>query len=254
MSSQLKPQNIPKVFFIGAGPGDPDLITLKGLKILQKANVVLYDALINDDILQHCQSAALYNVGKRCGKHSHSQAQINALLLQIIAEYTKNYIPDTASPIVVRLKGGDPCIFARLQEEIDLLTEANICFEIIPGVTAASAAAAALNISLTQRGVSRAVRLLTLATGKENNTDNMHTQEQDTFVFYMGKHQIKNIEKYLNIQGINDNSYIYLIENVSLNNQRIYTTTFSQLYNAESYTRMLAWISQEEPLLIIVKK
>jgi uroporphyrin-III C-methyltransferase len=250
----------PKVFFIGAGPGSPDLITVKGLKILQQAHVVLYDALIDVDILQYCPQAILHNVGKRCGKHTHSQTEINTLLLQVISNFKfKDSADNHTTPIIVRLKGGDSTIFARLQEEIDLLKQANISFEIIPGVTAASAAAAALNISLTQRGISRALRLVTLATGAKNSMNNIEDiknvqDTQDTFVFYMGKHQLKNIAAYLNTKHIHKDSYIYLIENVSLKNQRIYETTFEQLHDEASYARMLAWIHPDSALLIVVKR
>ncbi len=133
-----------KVYFIGAGPGDPELLTLRAAKILGTAEVVLHDALVPREILDLiAQDATLRSVGKRCGETSITQEQIHALLVAHAR----------AGRLVVRLQGGDPLIFGRAGEEIAALREAGVAFEIVPGVTAASAAAAALQIALTDRRV-----------------------------------------------------------------------------------------------------
>lgn len=131
-----------KVYFVGGGPGDPELLTRKAWGILTSAEIVLHDALIAPEILRLVPAGAtLCDVGKRCGKKSITQDEIHALLIGHAL----------AGKTVVRLQGGDPVIFGRAAEEIDALREAGIAFEIVPGVTAASAAAAAAGISLTDR-------------------------------------------------------------------------------------------------------
>jgi uroporphyrin-III C-methyltransferase len=131
-----------KVYFLGAGPGDPELLTRKAWDLLTTAEIVLHDALVAPDILRIAPAGAVVrDVGKRCGKKSISQEEIHALLIGYAS----------AGKRVVRLQGGDPVIFGRVAEEIDALLAANIDFEIVPGVTSASAAAAAAGISLTDR-------------------------------------------------------------------------------------------------------
>jgi uroporphyrin-III C-methyltransferase len=131
-----------KVYFLGAGPGDPELLTRKAWKLLSQAEVVLHDALVPPEILRLASPGAiLCPVGKRCGQKSITQEQIHSLLI----EHAR------AGRMVVRLQGGDPLIFGRAGEEIAALQHAQVDFEIVPGVTAASAAAAAAQISLTDR-------------------------------------------------------------------------------------------------------
>ncbi len=133
-----------KVYFIGAGPGDPDLLTRKACRILSAAEVVLHDALVPPEILLLAPGAeTVRNVGKRCGKKTITQQELHALMVGHAA----------AGRIVARLQGGDPSIFGRAGEEIAALREAEIDFEIVPGVTAACAAAASAQVSLTRRGV-----------------------------------------------------------------------------------------------------
>src|SRR4051812_41289379 len=131
-----------KVFLIGAGPGAADLLTLRAARLLESADVVLFDALVSADVLLLTKSTArLINVGKRCGRKALEQHEISRLLVQA-AE---------SSEVVVRLKGGDPLVFGRAAEEMQALRTAGIDFEIVPGVTAACSAAAAAKISLTDR-------------------------------------------------------------------------------------------------------
>jgi len=141
-----------RVYLVGSGPGDPDLLTLKALRLLKTADVVLYDDLVTAEILSLVSPAArLYNVGKRCGTKKITQAEINFLMVSLALCGLK----------VVRLKSGDPLIFGRCGEEIEVLRKAGIEYEIVPGITAALGAAAAAGIPLTHREISHAVVLLT---------------------------------------------------------------------------------------------
>jgi uroporphyrin-III C-methyltransferase len=138
----------PRVHLVGAGPGDPELLTLKAVRLLQQADVVLHDALIDPRVLEFAIRARLVNVGKRCNRASTAQRFINRVLVTSARRYG----------CVVRLKGGDPVIFGRLDEEMRALDLAGIAYEVVPGITAASAAAASLKTSLTLRGVARSAR------------------------------------------------------------------------------------------------
>src|SRR5437660_9687278 len=149
-----------KVYLIGAGPGDPELLTLKAARLLAVANVVLHDALVSDAVLAMISPAAeLINVGKRAGQKLLTQDEINALL----ASYGRT------RPGVVRLKGGDPTIFGRAGEEIEALRKAGIEYEIVPGISAALGAAAAAGISLTDRRVASQILLTTFSRGSDGS-------------------------------------------------------------------------------------
>jgi uroporphyrin-III C-methyltransferase len=134
----------PKLTLVGAGPGDPDLITLKAIKILQKADAILYDALANEELLDFAPKAVKMFVGKRLGCHALSQEQINQLMIESAFKYGN----------VVRLKGGDPFVFGRAQEEIDCATAFNIPVEVVQGISSALAVPASQMIPLTCRGIS----------------------------------------------------------------------------------------------------
>jgi uroporphyrin-III C-methyltransferase len=137
-----------KVYLVGAGPGDPDLLTLKAAKLLAQAEVVLYDSLVSREVLALIsQTALLLDVGKRAGKKLLTQDESNSLLVSYAQE----------GKLVVRLKGGDPLLFGRAGEEMESLRRAGIDFEIVPGITAAVGAAAAAKISLTDRRVASQV-------------------------------------------------------------------------------------------------
>jgi uroporphyrin-III C-methyltransferase len=140
-----------RVILVGAGPGDPDLLTLKAVRALKLAEVVVHDGLMGDAVLDHApRDATLISVSKAKGRHSRSQAEINALIVSLARD----------GKTVVRLKGGDPSIFGRGGEEIDMLRASGIAVEVIPGVTAATAVAASLQIPLTHRDISRSVTFL----------------------------------------------------------------------------------------------
>jgi uroporphyrin-III C-methyltransferase len=143
---------IGRVYLVGAGPGDPELLTIRAVRVLERADLVLHDDLVPESIVAlAAPGAGVENVGKRCGKKSTNQDEINARMIAAARQ----------GLTVVRLKGGDPSIFGRSGEEIEALRAAEVDFEIVPGVTAASAAAATAGISLTQRGIASSVVFLT---------------------------------------------------------------------------------------------
>jgi uroporphyrin-III C-methyltransferase len=149
-----------KVYLVGAGPGDPELLTLKAARLLAQADIVLHDSLVSREVLERISPGAkVIDVGKRCGKKLLTQDEINALLVSYSA----------SREVVVRLKGGDPSIFGRAGEELEALRNANVEFEVVPGVTAALGAAAAAGISLTDRRVASQILLSTFSRGPDAN-------------------------------------------------------------------------------------
>src|ERR1035437_7269165 len=164
-----------KVFLVGAGPGDPDLLTVKALRTIQSAAVVLHDDLVPQSILDLAPRAEIVNVGKRCGAKNITQDEINALMI----EHARNHRR------VVRLKSGDPLVFGRAAEEIAALTEAGISFDVIPGITAALAAAAAIPCSLTDRNSASSVIFSTGHHAQSHNHAPVPQLEDATRVVYM---------------------------------------------------------------------
>ena len=164
-----------KVYLIGAGPGAADLITVRGARLLAQADVVLYDALVTTEMLDLCPQAVKIPVGKRSGQRSAAQEHINQQMLECAAQYA----------LVVRLKGGDPMLFGRADEELTALESAGIAYEIVPGITTALAAAASVRQPLTKRGVARSVALFTSSTAPGESADT-RIPECDTLVQYMG--------------------------------------------------------------------
>lgn len=166
-----------KVLIVGAGPGPADLLTVRAANALRAAQLVLHDDLVSSEVLELCpRSAEIVNVGKRCGQRGMSQEQVNSLMIAHAR----------AARFVVRLKSGDPSVFGRLGEELDALLEAEIPFEVIPGVTAAAAAAAAAEITLTDR---RSASALVVLTGHHAYDDGKQRvtldPERTTFAIYM---------------------------------------------------------------------
>jgi uroporphyrin-III C-methyltransferase len=179
---------IGRVIFIGAGPGAADLITVRGARLLAQADVVLYDALTDPALRELAPTATWVNVGKRGFCDSTGQATINALLVKHA----------NAVATIVRLKGGDPSVFGRLEEELEALAQAGIACEIVPGVTAALAAAAATKRPLTRRGSGRSVSLTTAMTReRELNA----ARSADTEVFYMAGKQLATLARRLLAAG-----------------------------------------------------
>jgi uroporphyrin-III C-methyltransferase len=209
-----------RVWFVGAGPGAEDLITLRGLNVLRGAKVVIYDELTNRNLLKHAPfEAERIHVGKRAGCHSARQEEINWLLVSHAR----------AGRRVVRLKGGDPTVFGRLGEELQTLREAQIEFEIVPGITAACASAAAAGISLTQRGVASAA---IFATGHECAEKNQASLDwavladlEATLCVYMGTRQLGALAERLRAAGRADDTPVLVVSNASLPSQIIRSGT-----------------------------
>jgi len=166
-----------RVYLVGAGPGAVDLLTLRAARLLALADTVFHDALVPVEVLELCAGAHRVSVGKRCGAHSMRQEEINRRLVSAARQ----------GQTVVRLKGGDPVLFARVQEEIDALDAASIPWEIVPGITAASAAAADLGVSLTCRGEARSVLLATprVGQGERSPAWSPAKAQADTLAIYM---------------------------------------------------------------------
>jgi len=182
----MKTSKKAKVTLVGAGPGDPDLLTLKGVKALNSADVVLYDALVNEEVLQYVPSTVkLICVGKRAGKHSFTQTEIN----QLIVEYALD------CGHVVRLKGGDPFIFGRGFEELEYVESFGIQVDVVPGISSANAVPASQKIPVTNRGVSQSYWVLTATNSKGELSDEIQlaVQTNATVVILMGVNQLSKI-------------------------------------------------------------
>ena len=210
-----------KVYLIGAGPGAADLITLRGAEILKRAGVVFYDALVHPDTLALAPQAKLVAVGKRCSRISTDQRFINRNLVEAAAKYA----------LVVRLKGGDPMLFGRAQEEIEALAAAGVACEVVPGVTSALAASAEIGVSLTRRGVSRSVTFATPRVGEGEDTSDWapSVASADTAVLYMAAGQAAEIARVLEEQGMAPATPVMIVESASLPNARQIGTTLRGL-------------------------
>ncbi len=211
------------VWLVGAGPGDPDLLTRKAEKLIRAATVIFYDALVGEGVLALAKpDTRLIYVGKRSGRHSKDQRSINALLVGAAL----------AGERVVRLKGGDPSIFGRLTEEMDALNEHGIPYSICPGITAASAAASSLNRSLTLRGMARKLTFVTAhaRAGEALDLDWASLADpQSTLAVYMGKSAAEQVACELIKAGLPTNTPVALVENASLPSERTFSTTLALL-------------------------
>jgi uroporphyrin-III C-methyltransferase len=221
----------PGVYLIGAGPGAADLITVRGSRILAQADIIFYDALIDISMLGWCSSAKLVQVGKRCGSHSSSQHFINKQLVDAASKFS----------VVVRLKGGDPMIFGRAQEEIDALEKANVRYEIVPGITTALAASAELKQPPTTRELSRTLTLTTLP-GRCAHEDHK------TAIYYMARDQLSEVGTTLIAQGYSVDTPVCLMESVSLSTQRSYACTLGQLRFGDVHHHFL----DRQPVVVMV--
>jgi uroporphyrin-III C-methyltransferase len=229
------------VSFVSSGPGDPELLTLAALKRLQAADVVLYDDLSSGPILELAkQGADLISVGKRAGRPSAKQEHVNRLLV----EHAQT------GAHVVRLKSGDSGVFGRLEEEITALRTQNIAFEIIPGVTAASAAAAAMGIPLTRRLTARRVQFLTGADVTGNLPQGLNwaalADPEATTVIYMGKRTSAALATQLQAHGLAADTPILLAQNVSKPDQNLTLGTLGTL------AQIVADQNDDGPALIMI--
>jgi uroporphyrin-III C-methyltransferase len=207
-----------KVYLIGAGPGAPDLITVRGARLLAQADIVLYDALVTPDMLELCTQAEKISVGKRSGQRSTAQTLINQQLVDCARR----------AALVVRLKGGDPMLFGRADEELRALEEAGIEVEVVPGITTAVAAAAATLQPLTKRGVARSVAFFTSSTAPDE-PEHAALPETDTMVQYMGGREAAATAARLLALGRRPGLPVVVIENCSRPDQRILRLTLSDL-------------------------
>src|SRR5579864_1130984 len=213
------------VFLVGAGPGDPELLTLKAAKVLRSADVVLHDELVSAEILRLIPSRArLINVGKRCGKKSTPQSQINRLLLENALRGLQ----------VVRLKGGDPFIFGRGGEELEALRGAGIEVEVVPGITAALGASAAVQVPLTHREVSSTLILVTGSSKQSNHVANWpdHLPSNATVVVYMPGHDLQALQQRLLASGVAPNVPCAIISGATSESEQVHITTVSSLFAA----------------------
>lgn len=199
-----------KVFLVGAGPGAADLLTVRAAHCLAQADVVLHDALVTPEILALAPQAQKISVGKRSGQRSASQAQINQQLIEAAYNY----------PYVVRLKGGDPMLFGRADEEMNALEEAGICFDIVPGITTALAAAASVRQPLTKRGVARSVALFTSSTAP-NEAAETRIPDSDTLIQYMGGKEALLTAQRMLAAGFAPDLPVVIIENCSRADEHI---------------------------------
>ena len=235
------PQTQGSAVLVGAGPGDPELLTLKAVRALQSADVVLYDDLVSPRVVEMARrEAARINVGKRGYKPSCTQEDISALIVALAHEGKR----------VVRLKGGDPMIFGRANEEIAALRTAGIPVEIVPGVTSAGAAAAALQSSLTERDVARRVQFIT-AHGRDGHLPRdldwaALADPRATSVVYMGVKTLAELSARLIAQGLPGDTPACMVERASWADERVVRSTIARLPG------VLAALQPHGPCLILI--
>ena len=230
-----------EVYIVGAGAGDPDLLTFKALRLMQQADVVLYDALVSPEIIDLCRrdSQKIF-VGKKRADHAKTQDEINALLVQ----YAK------AGHRVLRLKGGDPFVFGRGGEEMLACQASGVPYQVVSGITAALAAGSCAGIPLTHRGVATSVRFLTGHYKTHEAFDGLKSayQPDETLVFYMGLHALPKIIDSLITSGLPSDLPIAIVSNTSLPNQTVLTGTLSDIVAKQAESGVSA------PAIIIVGK
>ena len=235
-----------KVYLIGAGPGDPQLLTLKAAKAMATSDVIVYDYLVNPEVLVHArQGVELIYVGKRAGNHSISQAEINDILIERARR----------GEMVARVKGGDPFIFGRGGEEAEALAEAGIDWEVIPGISSGVAAAAYAGIPLTHRGYSSSVSFIT---GHESNKNGQaidwsaaaHTA--DTLVVFMCAETITSIARRLILAGRDPATPVAIIRWGTYECQEVYSTNLDALRRMDEQSDEAARIKIEPPAIAVI--
>ena len=211
-----------KVFLVGAGPGDPELLTVKAYRLLQRADVVLHDGLVSPAVLELApKEAVVINVGKRCGSRCITQEDIHALMVAFAS----------SEQIVVRLKGGDPMLFGRAAEEMEALTDAQVDYEVVPGVTAALAAAAQVGISLTDRRSCSHVVFTTghHCAGKEMPDWRGIVRSDTTIAIYMPGSDYPALAQSLTTAGLAAETPCMLISQIGCPGQRVHRSTLHRV-------------------------
>ena len=237
-----------KVYLVGAGPGAADLITLRGARLLAQADIVFHDSLVEPEMLELCPQAIKVSVGKRCGKLSSAQQFINKRLIDASKQYKT----------IVRLKGGDPMLFGRADEEIQALKAIGIEVEVVPGITAALAGAASLQQSLTLREISRSVAFITLAQAADgvnalaskDKLQPLSNPSADTLVYYMGRKDAVKIAQQLIEQSPNQSAStpVHIMEAVSTKRERLWSSTLGELATGKAN----GWFDSASPALIMI--
>ncbi len=225
--------NVPGiVYLVGAGPGDPELLTLKALRLIKSCDALVHDALVSDEIIKEInKKTEIFNVGKRAGLCSVPQADTNSLIVKLAKEGKK----------VVRLKGGDPFVFSRGGEEVSFLEKNGISVEIVPGITSGIAAPSNFGIPLTHREAGSSI---TFVTGHEDINKDKKTvnwrllaKSSDGLVIYMGMRNIEFIVKELILGGLEENTKCAVIQEATLNNQKCLISELKNLVETISNKR-----------------
>lgn len=224
-------QPIGEVYIVGAGPGDPELLTFKALRLMQQADIVFYDALVSSQVLDLCRrDADKVFVGKKRSNHAVAQLGINELLINEAKQGRR----------VVRLKGGDPFIFGRGGEEIESLRAHGVPYQVVPGITAANAAASYAGIPLTHRDHSQSVRFVTgfLKAGAPNDNFKNLLDTNETVVFYMGLHSLPRLTEGLIEAGRCADTPIAIVSNASMPNQQVLTGTLASIVELQEQNQL----------------
>lgn len=236
-----KTMPVGEVYIVGAGPGDPELLTFKALRLMQQADIVFYDALVSPQVLDLCRrDADKVFVGKKRNNHAVAQLGINDLLIHEAKKGRR----------VVRLKGGDPFVFGRGGEEIESLRAHHIPYQVVPGITAANAAASYAGIPLTHRDHSQSVRFVTgfLKAGAPNNNFKNLLDTDETVVFYMGLHSLARLTEGLIAAGRDADTPIAIVSNASMPNQQVLIGTLATIDSLQAHAQL------PTPALLIMGK
>ncbi len=236
-----KTMPVGEVYIVGAGPGDPELLTFKALRLMQQADIVFYDALVSPQVLDLCRrDADKVFVGKKRNNHAVAQLGINDLLIHEAKKGRR----------VVRLKGGDPFVFGRGGEEIESLRAHHIPYQVVPGITAANAAASYAGIPLTHRDHSQSVRFVTgfLKAGAPNNNFKNLLDTDETVVFYMGLHSLARLTEGLIAAGRDADTPIAIVSNASMPNQQVLIGTLATIDSLQAKAQL------PTPALLIMGK
>ncbi len=233
---------IGKVYLVGAGPGAPDLLTIRAATVLSRAEIVFYDALVNKEVLTHCRpECTLVPVGTRCGRTTpYRQESIHRMLAEAVQQHSA----------VVRLKGGDPCLFGRGGEDVEFLTAEKIPWEIVPGISVGVGGLSLLGLPVTHRGLASSV---TLITGSRESGDTFealpatvlhHTGQ--TLVFYMSLRYVADIAQQLIQHGRTPDTYALCVSWLSYPQQKVVTAPLSHIHTAVADAKL------EAPALLVV--